>query len=100
MILRIYNRCAKITEATCAARYSRKTGLARQPSIREVTGANRVSLRTRQARGIRVNEGKPMADEEADDTGEKEGAKGKGDDIMAETVGEMGIEIPAATSND
>ena len=39
--------------------------------MREVTGANRVALSTRQARGIRDDEGEPLAHEEADDTREK-----------------------------
>ena len=70
--------------------------------MREVTGANRVALGTRQARGIRDDEGEPMADEEADDRREKEGAKGEGDVIMAETAGKIEIEIEmgAAASND
>jgi hypothetical protein len=96
------NRCAKKTEAARAARQCRKTGLEGHASMREVTGANRVALGTRQARGIRDDEGEPMADEEADDTREKEGAKGEGDVIMAETAGEIEIEIEmgAAASND
>jgi hypothetical protein len=96
------NRCAKKTEAARAARQSRKTGLEGHASMREVTGANRVALGTRQARGIRDDEGEPMADEEVDDTREKEGAKGEGDVIMAETAGEIEIEIEmgAAASND
>jgi hypothetical protein len=93
-------RCAKKTEAASAARQSRKTGLAGQASMREVTGANRVALGTRQARGIGDDEGDPMADEEADDTREKEGAKGEVDVIMAETSAEIEIEMGAATSND
>jgi hypothetical protein len=64
----------KKTEAARAARQSRKTGLEGHASMREVTGANRVALGTRQARGIRDDEGELMADEEADDTREKEGA--------------------------
>jgi len=65
-----------------------------------VTGANRVALGTRQARGIRDDEGEPMADEEADDTREKEGAKGERDVMMAETAWEIEIEMGAAASND
>jgi hypothetical protein len=70
--------------------------------MREVTGANRVALGTRQSRGIRDDEGEPMADEEADDTRENDGAKGEGDVITAETTGEIEIEIEigATTSND
>jgi hypothetical protein len=34
-----------------------------------------------------------MADEEANDRREKEGAKGEGEVIMAETMGEIEIEI-------
>jgi len=71
------NTCAKITEAARATRQSRKTGLEGHASIREVAGANRVALGTRQARGIRDDEGEPMADEEAHDTREMEGAKGE-----------------------
>jgi len=43
-----------------------------------------------------------MADEEADDTREMEGAKGQGDVIMAKTAGEIKIEIEigAIASND
>ena len=65
-----------------------------------MTGANRVALGTRQARGIRDDEGEPMADEEADDTREKEGAKGERDVMMAETAWEIEIEMGAAASND
>ena len=90
----------KKTEAARAAQQSRKTGLPGQASMREVTGANRVALGTRQARGIRDNEGERMADEEADDTMEQEGAKGKGDVIIAETTGEIEIKLAAATWND
>jgi hypothetical protein len=94
------NRCAKNTEAARAARQSRKTGLAGHPSMREVTGANRVALGMGQARGIRDNEGQPMADEEADDTREKERAKREEDVIRAESAGEIKIEMGAAASND
>jgi len=38
-----------------------------------VTGANRVALGTRQARGIGDDEGEPMADEVADDMGRRRG---------------------------
>jgi len=41
-----------------------------------------------------------MADEEADDTRETEGAKGERDEVMAETAGEIEIEMGAASSND
>jgi hypothetical protein len=61
--------------------------------MREVTGANRVALGTRQERGIRDDEGEPMAIDEADDTREKGGDKGEGDLIMAKTAGEIEIEI-------
>jgi hypothetical protein len=69
------DRFGKNTEAARAARQSRKTGLERHASMRDVTGANRVALGTRQTRGIRDDEGEPMADEEADNTMENEGAK-------------------------
>jgi hypothetical protein len=65
-----------------------------------VTGANRVAHGTRQARGIGDNEGEPMADEDVDDTREKEGAKEEGDVITAETSAEIAIKIGAAASND
>jgi hypothetical protein len=96
------NRCAKKTEAARAARQSRKTELKGHTSMREVTGASRVALGSRQARGIRDDDGEPMANEEADDTREQEGAKGEGDLIMAETPGEIEIKIEmgAAASND
>ena len=70
------NRCGTKTEAARAAWQSRKSATAGQPSTRGVTGANRVALGTRQGRGIREDEGEPMADEEADDTREEEGPKG------------------------
>jgi len=41
-----------------------------------------------------------VADEEADDTRENEGAKGEGEVIMAETGGEIEIDMGAAASND
>jgi len=94
------NRCAKKTEAARAARQSRKTGLAGHASVRELTGANSVELGTRQVRGTRDDDGEPMADEEAHDTREKEGAKVEGDVTMAEPAGETEIEMGAATSND
>ena len=65
-----------------------------------MTGANRLALGTRQARGITDDKGEPMADEEADDTRETEGAKGERDEVMAETAGEIEIEMGAASSND
>ena len=68
--------------------------------MREVTGANRVALGTRQTRGIRDNEGEPKAHEEANDTMEKEGANGEGDVLMAESAGENQIEKGAAASWD
>jgi hypothetical protein len=94
------NRCAKKTEAARAVRQSRKTRLAGYASMTEVTGANSVALGTRQARDIRYNDGEPMADEEADDTREKAGAKAEGDVIMADTVGEIEVEMRAAPSHD
>ena len=94
------NRCAKKTEAARAARQCRKTGLAGQASTRGVTGANRVQLGTRQARGIRDDEGEPMANEEPYDTRQEEGVKGERDVIMAETAGQIEIEMGAAASND
>jgi len=94
------NRCAKKTQAARAVQRSRNPGLAGQESTRGVTGANRVALGTRQARGIRYDEGEPMADEEADDTRQQEGGKGERDGIMAETAGEIEIEMGAAASND
>jgi hypothetical protein len=96
------NRCAKKTEAARAARQSRKTGLEGHASMRKVTGANRVALSTRQARGIRDYAGEPMADEDKDDTREKDRVKGEGDVIMAKTAWEIEMEIKmgAAASND
>jgi len=91
----------KITEAARAARQSRKTGLAEQVSTMGVTGANSVALSARQARGIRDNEEEPMADKEADDHArEKEGVKGEREVIMAETAGEIEIDMGAVASND
>jgi len=83
-----------------AARQSRKTGLAGQASTRGVTGANRVALGTRRARGIGDDGGQPRADQEVDDTREEEGAEGERDVIMAETTGEIEIEMGSAASND
>jgi hypothetical protein len=96
------NRCAKKTEAARAVPQRRKTGLEGHASMREVTAGNRVALGTRQVRGIGDHEGEPMADEDADDTGQKEGAKREGDVIMAKTTEEIEIEIEmgGATSND
>jgi hypothetical protein len=68
--------------------------------MKEVPGANIVALTTKQARSIRDNEGEPMSDKEAGDTTETEGAKGEGDIIMAETAGEIEIEMGAGASND
>jgi len=72
-----------------------------QPNGREMRGAtdaNREPLGTRQVRGIRDLEGKPMANEEIDVTGEKEGAEEQSDVAMTETAGE--IEMGATASND
>ena len=81
------------------ARQSRKV----QPSgreTREVTGANRVALGTRQARDITNGEGEPTADEEQGETGEMEmeGTEVEKDVTMSETTAE--IEMGAAASND
>jgi len=54
---------------------------------------------TGEARGIRGNEGKRMADKEADDSRGKERAIGERDLIMAETAGEIDIAVAAAASN-
>jgi hypothetical protein len=69
------NRCVKKTEAARAAWQSWKTGLEVHTSMREVTGATRVALRTIQARGIRDDEGEHLFHEEADDTKDKDWAK-------------------------
>jgi len=94
------NRCAKKTEAARAAPHSRRTGLAGQAPRRGVAGATRVPLGTRQARGIRDDEGEPMVEEEADNGREKEGVEGERDTIMAETTEEIEIEMGATASND
>jgi hypothetical protein len=92
-------KCAKKIEAITMARQSRKV----QPNgreTREVPGANRVALGTRQARDTRKNEGEgePTADEEQGDTGEMEGAEMEKAVTMSETTTE--IEMGAAASND
>jgi len=94
------NRWAKTTEAAWAVWQSRKTELTDQASPRGVTGANRVAMGTRQARGISDDEGEPMADKEADETRGKEGVKGRRDVMMAETAGEIEIGMGDAASND
>ena len=55
---------------------------------REVTGANRVALGTRQAENTRNGAGEPMADEEDGDNGEMtmEGAEVEKDVTMSETT--------------
>jgi len=68
--------------------------------MREVTGADRVALGTRWARGIGDDEGEVMADEVADDKRDKEGAKGERDVVMAETAAEIEIEMGVAASHD
>jgi hypothetical protein len=93
------NRCARKTEAARAEWQSRKTGLTGQPSTRGVTRANSLALGTRQARGIRDDEGEPMADDDEDHTRAKEVTTGERDGIMAETAGETEIEMGAAASN-
>jgi len=74
-----------------------------QPSgreTREVTGANRVRLRTRQARDITHGEGEPTADEEQGETRQRdmEGTEVEKDVTMSETTAE--IKMGAAASND
>jgi len=91
--------CAKKIEAIAMARESRKV----QPSgrqTREVTGAIRVALGTRQARDSTTRDGEPTAEEEQGETGEMEmeGTEVEKDVIMSETTAE--IEMGAATSND
>jgi hypothetical protein len=90
-------KCAKRTEAVRMARQSRRM----QPKERETgegTGANRTALGIMQARDIRNEAGEPMADGEADDTGEKAVAEEERDVTMTETAGET--EMGAAASND
>jgi len=69
---------------------------------REVTGANRVALSTRQARDTRnrEEEGEPTADEEQGDTREMEGAEMEREVTMSETTAEIETEMGAAASND
>ena len=93
-------RCAKKPEAARAVQQSRKTGLARQGSMRRVTGANSAALGARQKRGIRDNKQEPMADEMADVTTEKKVAQGERYLLMAETTWEIEIQMGAAASND
>jgi hypothetical protein len=79
---------AKKIEAITMARQSRKV----QPSgreTREVTGANRVGLGTRQARDITNGEGEPTADEDQGKTGEME---------MEETEVEKEVTISETTA--
>jgi hypothetical protein len=94
-------KCMKKIEAITKARQSRKV----QPhgrETREVTGANRVVIGTRQARDTsnREGEGEPTAKEEQTDTGQIEVAEMKmeKDLTMSETTAE--IEMGAAASND
>jgi hypothetical protein len=92
-------KCANEIEAITMARQSREV----QPSgreTREVTGAKRVALGTRQARDITNEEGEPTADQGQAETGEME-MKGTdvGKDVTRiETTAE--IEMGAAASND
>jgi len=66
---------------------------------REVVGANRVALGTRQARNRRNREGESLAENEEGDTGEMvvEGAEGENDVTTRETTAE--IEMGGAASN-
>ena len=92
-------KCAKKIEAMTMAIQSSKvqpTG----PVTREVTGANRVALGTRQARDIIYREQELTADEEHGGSREMEmeGMEVENDETMSETTAE--IEMGAAASND
>jgi len=94
-------KCTKKIEAIRMAHQSRKV----QPNgreTREVLGANRVALGTRQARDTRngEGEGQPMANEEQGDTGEMEGAQMVMEKAVTMSKTTAEIEIGAATSND
>jgi len=89
-------KCARKIEAITMARQRRRV----QPNareMREVTGANRVALGTRQAWNT---EWEPMANEEEGETAEMEmeGVEVEKDVTISETTAE--IKMGAATSND
>jgi len=72
-----------------------------QPKERETgggTGANRTAIGVARARDTRNEAGEPMANGEADDTGQKALAEEERDVTMTETSGET--EMGAAASND
>jgi len=69
------SRYVKKTVTTRAVRQSRKIWLGGQASTRGVTGANRVALGTRQVWGIGGEGGKPIANQDTDDSREKEEAE-------------------------
>jgi hypothetical protein len=90
-------KCAKKSEAVRMARQSRRMQL-KEREMGGGTGANRSALGIRQAKDITNEAGEPIADGEADNTGEKVVAEEERDVTVTETARET--EMGAAASND
>jgi len=63
---------------------------------REVTGATRGALGSREARNTRNGEGEPMADEGGGSSGEMDVAQVERDVIMSETTSEIAMGAAAS----